>query len=194
MLELAAGNVSGADIRFRVAGAVDGNWGANGLSVAKATDANFALDVAGQFSHLPPGSVYFLAADTIPTNARILECDGSAVSRTTYADLFGVIGEVFGTGDGSFTFNLPDLRGEFIRGWDNSRGVDSGRVFGTAQSHQLQEHQHDTRSDSATTVAAGGGTSVADDDSPITTGNVANANAGGETRPRNIALMGVIVY
>ena len=62
-----------------------------------------------------------------------LAADGSAVSRATYAALFAAVGTTFGAGDGSTTFNLPELRGEFIRGWDNGRGVDAGRAFGSAQ-------------------------------------------------------------
>lgn len=67
-----------------------------------------------------------------------LERDGSAISRTTYSDLFAVIGTMYGTGDGSTTFNIPDDRGEFIRGWDNGRGVDSGRAIGSTQLDQMQ--------------------------------------------------------
>lgn len=62
-----------------------------------------------------------------------LECNGAELSRTTYANLFAVIGTTYGVGDGSTTFNLPDLRGEFIRGFDNGRGVDNGRIIGSSQ-------------------------------------------------------------
>lgn len=62
-----------------------------------------------------------------------LLCDGAAYSRTTYADLFAAIGTAWGVGDGATTFNVPDFRGEFPRGWDNGRGVDSGRVLGSFQ-------------------------------------------------------------
>lgn len=62
-----------------------------------------------------------------------LECDGSEVSRTEYAALFAKIGTTNGAGDGSTTFNLPETRGEYVRGFDNGRGVDSGRVLGTWQ-------------------------------------------------------------
>ena len=48
-------------------------------------------------------------------------------SRTTYANLFNVIGTSFGAGNGSTTFNVPDLRGYFIRGWDNGKGTDAGK-------------------------------------------------------------------
>jgi phage-related tail fiber protein len=67
-----------------------------------------------------------------------LKSDGSAVSRTTYADLFTAIGTTFGSGDGSTTFNLPDLRGEFVRGFDDGRGIDTGRAFGSAQGDAIR--------------------------------------------------------
>lgn len=66
---------------------------------------------------LPPGSLMAYAASSAPTGW--LLCDGSAVSRTTYATLYGVIGTTWGTGDGSTTFNVPDLRGQFVRGYDD---------------------------------------------------------------------------
>ncbi len=60
--------------------------------------------------------------------AGFLACNGAAVSRTAYARLFSRISTTFGVGDGSTTFNLPDLRGEFIRGWDSGRGVDTSSI------------------------------------------------------------------
>jgi phage-related tail fiber protein len=62
-----------------------------------------------------------------------LICDGSLISRTVYIDLFSAIGTTFGSGDGATTFALPDLRGEFIRGWDDDRSIDSDREFGSWQ-------------------------------------------------------------
>jgi len=62
-----------------------------------------------------------------------LKCNGAEVDRVLFSKLFAVIGEQFGAGDGSTTFNLPDLRGEFLRGFDDGRGVDVGRVFGVSQ-------------------------------------------------------------
>ncbi len=67
--------------------------------------------------------------------AGYLLCNGGAVSRSTYADLFAVVSTTYGSGDGSTTFNLPDLRGEFIRGFDNGKGTDSGRTFGSSQTY-----------------------------------------------------------
>lgn len=83
----------------------------------------------------PAGLVSCFARTTAPTGW--LKANGAAVSRTAYADLFAAIGTTFGVGDGVTTFNLPDLRGEFIRGWDDGRGVDSGRVMGSRQKGTL---------------------------------------------------------
>ncbi|EIX1854286.1 tail fiber protein [Cronobacter sakazakii] len=77
------------------------------------------------------GMVSAFAANAAPTGW--LEANGGLISRVTYARLFSRIGTTFGAGDGSTTFALPDMRGEFVRGWDNGRGVDVGRAFGTWQ-------------------------------------------------------------
>ena len=84
---------------------------------------------------LPAGMIAPFAMETPPTGW--LECNGAAISRSTYATLFAAIGTVHGAGDGSSTFNLPDLRASFVRGFDNSRGVDSGRAFGSFQDQGL---------------------------------------------------------
>lgn len=63
---------------------------------------------------IPAGVFMPFAGTTAPSG--YLMCDGSAVSRTTYSRLFGVIGSNYGSGDGSTTFNVPDMRGQFIRG------------------------------------------------------------------------------
>lgn len=82
-------------------------------------------------SVVAPGFVMPFAGITPPSGW--LKANGVAVSRTTYSALFGAIGTTYGVGDGITTFGLPDLRGEFIRGWDDGRGVDAGRVLGSRQ-------------------------------------------------------------
>ena len=89
---------------------------------------------------VPTGTVFCRAASVVPTG--YLECNGAAVSRTTYSALFGIIGVQYGTGNGSSTFNLPDLRGEFIRGFDHGRGVDSNRSMASAQAAGNHAHTH----------------------------------------------------
>ena len=86
------------------------------------------------------GAVMHFATSVAPTGW--LKANGAAVSRTAYAALFAVVGTTFGAGDGSSTFNLPDLRGQFLRSFDDGRGLDSGRAIGTAQSGQNASHTH----------------------------------------------------
>ncbi len=91
---------------------------------------------------VPVGSVFNLATTTVPSG--YLECNGAAVSRSTYAALFATISTTWGSGNGSSTFNLPDLRGQFVRGWANTKTNtgDDGRTFASTQSDQNKEHTH----------------------------------------------------
>ena len=180
-----------------------------GASALRRTTTGAIAALAGG---APAGQIMLFAANSPPTG--YLEADGSAVSRTTYATLFAAIGTTFGSGDGSSTFNIPDLRGEFIRGWDNGRGVDSGRAFGSAQSADMATHGHTgslasngahthtyyhsgagigshypqsasyTNTYSGTTSSAGSHTHTL----------TINDHTGTETRPRNIALLPCIKY
>ena len=75
---------------------------------------------------IPAGSVVDFAGSSAPSGW--LLCAGQAVSRTTYADLFTAIGTTFGVGDGSTTFNLPDLRGRVVAGKDDMNGTAASRL------------------------------------------------------------------
>jgi microcystin-dependent protein len=139
-------------------------------------------------SIIPSGAVMPFAMNTAPSGW--LKADGSSVSRSTYAALFAAIGTTFGAGDGSTTFALPDMRGEFARGWDDGRGVDTGRVFGSAQADEFKSHNHPpiTSGNNFLTVSGGGlqiGSGAIGRTDNATTGNA----GGAETRPRNIALL-----
>jgi phage-related tail fiber protein len=81
---------------------------------------------------IPAGAIMWISG-SVSAPLGYLKANGATVSRTTYAKLFSAIGTTWGAGDGSTTFTLPDLRGEFIRSWDDSRGVDSGRGIATFQ-------------------------------------------------------------
>ncbi|WP_083370192.1 phage tail protein [Chromobacterium sphagni] len=104
--------------------------------------ADAATTQDGITAAAPPGQIAYFARDTPPPGWII--CNGAQdVSRTTYAALFAAIGERFGAGDGKTTFGVPDLRGEFIRGWDAGGGVDvAGRSFGSRQASQNLAHDH----------------------------------------------------
>jgi microcystin-dependent protein len=106
----------------------------------------------------PAGAVMPFAQSSAPTGW--LKCNGAAVSRTTYATLFTAIGTTYGVGDGSTTFNLPELRGEFIRGLDDGRGVDTDRALGSAQGDQNKSHTHTASSSSAGSHTHSGSTNT----------------------------------
>ena len=85
--------------------------------------ASAAVDLSNL---LPAGIVSPFAGSSAPTG--YLLCDGSAINRTDYAKLFAVISTTYGVGNGSTTFNLPDLRGRVIAALDNMGGTDAGRL------------------------------------------------------------------
>jgi len=162
----------------------------------------------------PTGTVIWTARNTAPSG--YLAANGAAVSRTTYSALFTAIGTIYGAGDGSTTFNLPDLRGEFIRGWDGGRGIDPGRLLGSNQAEAIQSHNHTGTSDSAGSHSHSFSRDSSNGPSQILSGNYLTAgtnglytdstqaagshthtfttnNTGGtETRPRNIALLACV--
>jgi hypothetical protein len=110
---------------------VTGNLTGMASSVADGSITLAKLVSAVQQMLLPSGAVSAFAMSAAPDGW--LECNGGLVSRTTYAALFSAINTTYGVGDGSTTFTLPDFRGEFLRGWDNGRGVDASRSLGTFQ-------------------------------------------------------------
>ena len=184
------------------------------------SDGSGNLSFAALPQAVPTGSVHLMAGNNVPSG--YLKCNGQAVSQTTYAALYQVIGATYG--QTATTFNLPDLRGEFVRGWDDSRGVDSGRDFGSAQGHEFFSHNHVitdpghshsindpghfhnvayTNSDNGDGVIEESGTGFNgfEPTENATTNISINSNqtgisvqgrGGNETRPRNIAMMYVI--
>jgi microcystin-dependent protein len=159
---------------------------------------------------VPVGTVIWFANENPPDG--FLICNGAVLSRTVYADLFAAIGVTFGVGDSVSTFVLPDLRGEFVRGWDAGREVDEGRVFGAAQGDAIRNitgSLYSSTSGSGATFSGASGTFSLTDlvqKYPASaTGNwnfyhTANFNASAvvptapDNRPRNIALLPCIKY
>lgn len=166
---------------------------------------------------VPTGAVMPFAMNSAPNGW--LAANGAAVSRTTYAGLFTAIGTTYGTGDGSTTFNVPDLRGYFVRGaGTNANGTASGS-FGAKQDSEFQSHAHTASTDtsgghthsfsghvSATTFAFSGGGGDSAVGTPLkSASNTASsgshshivtisATGGTETRPANIALLYCIKF
>lgn len=186
---------------------------ATSAEIIAGTDADKAMSPAAYSASInslgignPAGTVITFAGASAPTG--YLACNGQQVDRVTYADLFAAIGVIYGVGDGTTTFNLPDLRGEFIRGWDDGRGIDSGRAFGSSQNsdnlahtHTITDpgHQHNaTLTDDTRGVSDGGATggnipTTAVVDNAVT-GITVDSSGGSESRPRNIALLYCIKF
>lgn len=132
---------------------------------------------------LPVGVPLPFAGGTVPDN--YLLCDGRAVSRTEYAQLFNVIGTYWGVGDGSTTFNIPDLRGKTFFGYDanqtefNAIGKTGGEKAHTQTINELATHNHNvtggTVGGSGATYASGSGYSVPNPTSGI---NISNTGGG----------------
>lgn len=100
------------------------------VTTSKIADGAVTSEKLAAAAQIPPGVIWAYSAEAAPTGW--LLCDGSAVSRTTYADLFAVVGEIYGQGDNTTTFNVPDFRGRFLRGWDNGAGNDPNAGTRTA--------------------------------------------------------------
>jgi hypothetical protein len=171
------------------------------------TGVSSVSDASGGYLSNPPGTVITVAASTAP--AGFLKANGASLNTTTYATLFAAIGYTFGGSGASFT--LPDLRGEFIRGWDDARTVDTGRTFGSSQAEMINQHRHWVSSASIDDrnftgsggntqdlglVSDAGGYSATDPNSGAGrfTRNDPGFGVNNETRPRNIALLYCIKY
>lgn len=154
------------------------------------------------------GEVVAYAGSSIPEN--FLDCDGSAKSRTTYADLFNVIGTTYGVGDGSTTFNLPNLKGVFVKGAGSQTigGIVHSGTLGTTENDQMQGHWHNQyvagaapqggsggpaldQISSVPSALRGGGTGVKE---AISDGTNGTPRIGTETKPANVALRYIIRY
>lgn len=151
------------------------------------------LGVLGTAENDEVGSVRYYITTVTP--AGHIKANGAAVSRTAYAALFAKVGTFWGAGDGSTTFNVPDLRGEFIRCWDDGRGIDSGRAFGSFQADDIAAHSHVqfvNVEDGANNLGfqSDENNNVGTSPTNVTTG----LTGGTETRPRNIALIAWIKF
>ncbi|WP_065759235.1 tail fiber protein [Pseudomonas defluvii] len=161
---------------------------AGGVNNAKwVTPVGVSVALSAAFA----GCVTHFARNTAPGGW--LKANGALVSRTAYSRLFSAIGTTFGAGDGVTTFALPDLRGEFVRGWDDSRGVDSGRALGSLQADELKSHIHTVPADTGWVYSAGSSSNAKPQQSGSS--SISTGSTGGtETRPRNMALLACIKY
>lgn len=126
---------------------------------------------------VPIGTIISYWGNTAPVG--YLPCSGQTVNSGTFPDLVTFLG-------GGSSQALPDLRGEFLRGWDNGRGVDTGRAIKTWQSDAFASHNHGIAGSLASATGSFSGNPM-----PWSgTGTWNTGNTGGtETRPRNLAVL-----
>jgi hypothetical protein len=181
----------------------------NAITANRPIQATSFIGDGSQLANLiPSGIIMPYAGATAPGG--YLVCDGAAVSRTTYAALFAAIGTNWGVGDGSTTFNLPDLRGRFLRGVDGAAGNDPDKATRTANnggnvgnnvgSYQLDDfgnHTHNSNSPPPSGwrgPGAVGGTNVSDGHVNNTTTAITSSSGGNETRPKNAYVNYIIKF
>gem|GEM_PF-1482981 len=178
------------------AGTTRYNSVSNELELCNGTEWAAVGGDGGGTTGVPAGNISAFSMEVCPGDW--LEANGGEVSRASYATLFGRISTIYGVGDGSTTFNLPNYRGQFLRGWDKGEGVDPdaatrtdrgdgtiGDNVGTKQEGEIQSHTHLTRLDNNT---SGWG---AQDNNDLDSGYVSptSATGGNETRPTNINVL-----
>jgi microcystin-dependent protein len=179
------------------------------VSTAKIADeavtaAKLAPTLLAQF--IPAGTILPFGGTVVPSG--FLLCNGQSVSRSTYADLYTAIGVAFGSGNGSTTFNMPDLRGRFLRGVDSgatrdpdrasrtamASGGNAGDNVGSVQDDELKAHVHSQTAYWETN--SGGNGYVASNASGSNANTISNiaSTGGNETRPKNANVNYIIKY
>lgn len=158
---------------------------------------------------VPPGTIVPFAGETVPEGW--LLCDGAEVDRVEYANLFGTIGVTHGAGDLIDTFNIPDLRGRFVRGVDAGVGRDpdagsrtadrtggnAGDAVGTVQGDGVRSHSHRNtweRIHACSGGSAGTNSSFWSGDCSLALVTYTGAYGGNETRPTNVSVNFIIKY
>ena len=160
--------------------------------INKVTDDNMNEIKNTINTNTPVGVITAYAGDTAP-NGWLL-CDGSAVSRTTYANLFSVLGTKCGAGDGSTTFNLPNIKGRSLVGVDpddtdfNVVGATGGEKTHTLTIDEMPSHNHSVNT-IYPFVNGGNRTAVANSNSNNVTGTAGDVvlNAGGGQAHNNLS-------
>lgn len=175
---------------------------ARNLSSLLEADGDVLSSALDNVVGVPTGTETTWATDTPPSGW--LEENGASLSRATYAALFAVIGVTYGSVDGN-TFNLPDARGEFIRGWAHGSANDpdraartnrgdgtTGDVVGSKQVDLFKAHTHTYPDFNHYANSSTSSQTYKHHDAGQT--KTTNSTGGNETRPRNTNRMIIIKY
>jgi len=188
---------------FGTSGVTAGTYGTNTAIPIISVNAKGIITTVSttSVSGTVTGSIIAWTTGTVPSG--YLHCDGSAIDRTVYATLLGVISTTYGTGNGSTTFNIPDYRGQFLRGFANGQATDpdrstrtnrgdgtTGDAVGTKQLDEFESHTH-LGSVYSYYIGANGGYGYVSGTNQAT---ATSASGGNETRPTNISVMWCIKF
>jgi microcystin-dependent protein len=207
---LTAKAITGTSVAVTGGGTISGVHVGNGAQLTALAGANItansvpsgALVAAVRDALCPPGTVVAYMGTTAPDGW--LLCNGASVSRTLYNNLYTVIGNASGSAD-TANFNVPDLRGRFLRGWDNGIGRDpdraartamaaggnAGDAIGSIQTDAFRSHTHtEYRTDYGGTGTQAGGYGWPN----YTYATQSGATGGSETRPINAYVNYIIKY
>jgi microcystin-dependent protein len=132
------------------------------------------VDTQTSASNLPAGAIMAFYRNAAPTGW--LECNGQSAAAYPNLVALGIV-------------TVPDLRGEFVRGWDNGKGTDPGRALASSQADALKSHTHTIFGNAGSGGALGFNCSAIVRSDGVNTDGPSGATGGSETRPRNIALM-----
>ena len=176
-----------------------GTTTANSFVKTDGTASQYLMADGSTSVGMPSGIILPFAGSASAVPVGYLLCDGSEVSRTTFSNLFAILSVSWGSGNGNTTFNLPDLRGRFMRGVDGTAGNDPdaasrtaiktggnvGNNVGSVQADELKSHSHPIRSNPAS-AQFGSGPVFASINFANTTSNTTSLFGGTETRPKNV--------
>ena len=191
--------------------AVTGAPPATGTSTTQIATTAFVTTALAAVAATPAGSVSWFAGSSAPTGW--LHCNGQSLVRAVWPALFAAIGTTYGYADATH-FNVPDLRGEFVRGLDGGRGVDDSRTLGSRQKGTFIAYDAPTDAGvwgaKASSNSAAGRTQIGCDEidaadysgvsfsslggASVSTLTGATEGNGGAARPRNVALLPIIKY
>lgn len=187
-------------VRVYAGGVEIGYFDSDGLTM---TVGDIFVDGSAVSSN-PTGTVILFAGEVAPDGYLIL--DGAEYERAVYDDLYDLIGDTFGEGDGVTTFNVGDFRGRFPRGWDNGAGLDpdaatraadnaggnTGDNIGSVQLDEFKSHTHTVPFNTGPNAA--GGAEPQRGSNPPTLLVATTASGGAETRAKNITVNFCIKY
>jgi len=182
---------------------------ATATNAIHAVKADSAVGAVSATNGVPPGSMMAFAGPKTNIPAGWLYCDGTAYSRTgKYAALFAAIGTSWGYGDNTTSFNVPNTKGEFLRGVNdgsgtdpdasartfNSKGGNTGDNVGSSQTDDLKAHNHAYSKFYLKRTNWSDGGSSSTDGTGYNTSTTTGSVGGNETRPENVGVFYIIKY